>query len=238
MADSNASWASLQRPPALTPDLLPTWARALVVLLICGSMAWLVLLWLQRAATHDAPRRQTVRIALLPDAPPPPPPPPPPVRPVTPDAPRATAAPTPTTPAPPQQPVVPHEAPALRMEGAATDAASPFAAGTVRQDYTGQPIGAGEGGGSNARLQWGLYTTQLQRLLQDRLGRVPELRNGSYRCTLRVWLAADGTVERAESADTDACPAIRQAVLKLGRVHDAPPAGLPQPVVLRVANQP
>lgn len=136
-----------------------------------------------------------------------------------------------------------HPAPILKMEGeAGKDGSSNIEAGSVAHDYIGQPLGANGGG----RMQWDLYFGRLQRQLQQLLGQETDLQKSSYGCTIRVWLNADGSLNHLEPVpfDTemktktlaDPCISVMQVLRKLGQVVEAPPTGLPQPVVLRITN--
>ena len=175
------------------------------------------------APTHQ---RQVTKITVLPDTPPPPPPPPPKEQPketkdIKQDQPRPVD--------------VPQEAQQLKMEGAAGDGPSPFAAGAVANDYVGGKVG--DGGG----MQFAFFSNALQRHIQDELARNRKLKQSDYRVTVKVWIGADGAIRRAElvgstgNADTDR--AIRAALTDLGPMRTAVPENLPQPIKLRITNR-
>jgi len=108
--------------------------------LLLGLAVW----WAAKHIKPDAPKRQVAKISILPDTPPPPPPPP-----------KEEKKPEPLKDEPKQvmreEQIKPAEAPkpaeALKMEGAAGDGPSAFAAGSVAKDYAGgAPMTGGNSG--------------------------------------------------------------------------------------------
>lgn len=196
------------------------------VLLVVAAVA--VVIYLLQGLGKSGPmnQRQVTRITVLPDTPPPPPPPPPKEQPketkdIKQDQPRPVD--------------VPQEAQQLKMEGAAGDGPSPFAAGAVTNDYIGGKVGDGSG------MQFAFFSNALQRHIQDELARNRKLKQSDYRVTVKVWIGADGAIRRAElvgstgNADTDR--AIRTALTELGPMRTAVPENLPQPIKLRITNR-
>jgi protein TonB len=165
----------------------------------------------------SAPKKQVAHIMLLPDTPPPPPPP----EDKKPPPPKEQAAPqqvnvvTPKvqTPPEPQQ---------LKMEGAAGDGPSPFAAGEVKQDYIGGDIGNGS--------RYAAYVARLEQRVQAELSR-HKLRVSNVK--LFLWLSPDGAVQRytVQGGDSDA---VRAALADLSRVDEAPQPDMPMPVGLSI----
>lgn len=202
---------------------------AVVVALIGGAV--LLVQGLGGDAQH--PARQVTKITLIPDTPPPPPPPPPkePPKPEPKEAPKQVKLDAPK----PQDAAKPQAAEQIKMEGEAGDGPSPFAAGPVTQEYTGGEIGAGNG------MQFAFYTGLLQRRIQNALQQAAVLKGADFRVVLRVWLDADGRLTRSELADStgDAAldDALRTAMTEVPAVGEAPPAGMPQPVRIRVTNR-
>ena len=207
----------------MTAEAKGKWLRWL---LIAGGVLLLLLLLVWGIRTliggkSDAPRKQP-KISLLPDRPPPPPPPP-------------KEKPEPPKPdqkqmkEPPKEPQPQADNEPLKMEGAAGDGPSAFAAGTVGKEYTGGSIGG---------LQQRLYIDRLQRHLQEELNRNRKLRQTDYRVTLRVWLGKDGVVERAELAQSTGNVAVddllKQTLLQAAAMREAPPDNFPQPIRIRV----
>lgn len=160
----------------------------------------------------------TIRI-LVPDLPPPPPP-----KELPKEQPKEIKI---------EQPK-PQEAPApsqdLKMEGAAGNGASPFAAGSVSKDYIGGGLGA---------YRW--YTDQIKTRIEEVLAAQKDLAKVQYRLIVYVWLARDGRVERAElqgsSGDKAVDKLIRKALTGMGSIAEAPPADMPQPVKLRITSR-
>lgn len=178
----------------------------------------------------SGPVKKPPKISLIPTTPPPPPPP---KEEKKPEPPKETK----TMNEPPKEPQ-PQQPPdqQLKMEGAAGDGPSAFASGTVKNDYIGQPTGGG------GRLQFGLYSMQLQSYLQDILGKSAGLRTRSYHASIRLWLDRDGGLQRFDidgsSGDPTVDDALRKALANLARVREAPPADMAQPIRIRVSNRP
>lgn len=213
------------------------WRVALIVTAIAVALfliGWALKGFLKGDKTS---KKKPPTISLLPDKPPPPPPPPKEEK--RPEPPKA------------QQKEVKVEAPKapepqaqnepLKMEGAAGEGPSPFGAGTVAKEYSGGPTGPSIGGGGaapGAMMQHRLYVDRLQRHLQEELNRNRKLRESDYRVTLRVWLGRDGAVQRTELAQSTGNSTVdellRQTLLQIAAMRDAPPANMPQPVRIRV----
>jgi len=200
-------------------------------LILAGLVAWGIKGLL---SPHSEQRESKTKISILPTTPPPPPPPPPKEQPK--EVPKEQ-----TKAAQVDQPKALDRPPdeQLKMEGAAGNGPSPFAAGTVSKDYIGQPTGGGGGGAS--RMQFGLYSASLQRFLQGELGKNSGLRSREYRVTLKIWLSRDGGLQNYElvgsSGDADVDSALKEALAKITSVQEAPPENMPQPVRVRVSNR-
>lgn len=198
------------------------------VLLVVAAIAVVIYLLQGLGKSGPVNQRQVTKITVLPDTPPPPPPPPPKEQPKeTKDIKQDQLKPV----------ELPQEAQQLKMEGAAGEGASPFAAGTVSSDYIGGKVGDGSGGG----MQFAFFSNALQRHIQDELARNRKLKLRDYRVTVKVWISADGTIRRAELADSTGNPdtdnAIRTALTELGPMRTAVPENLPQPIKLRITNR-
>lgn len=173
-------------------------------------------------------RKPVTSIRILPDTPPPPPPPPkePPK-----EQPREVKI---EQPKPQESPQPPGEV--LKMEGAAGDGDSPFAAGAVTSDYQGEKIGGTKG---MAAYAW--YTDQIKKRIEEALAAQKGLANVQYRIVVHIWLARNGRVERAElqgsSGDATTDRLIRQALSETGSIAEAPPDDMPLPVKLRVTSR-
>jgi protein TonB len=111
------------------------------------------------------------------------------------------------------------------MEGAAGEGPSPFAAGQVKQDYIGGDIGNGD--------RYSAYISHLEQQVQAELTR-RKLRVSDIK--LFVWLGHDGSIERYKivASNPEAERAVRGALADFNRVDEAPVAGMPMPVGLRI----
>lgn len=198
------------------------------VLVLVGMIGWG--LYSLLASKGHAPKKPP-KISLLPDRPPPPPPPPPPKPPEPPKAEQKEVKAE-----PPKEPQPQAQNEPLKMEGAAGDGPSPFAAGPVSKEYIG-----GDTGSAGGRMQNWMFVDRLQRHLQEALNRNRKLREVDYRVTLRIWLAGDGTVKRAElmqstgNAKVDAL--LKETLLEVAAMREAPPQDLPQPIRIRVTTR-
>lgn len=201
----------------------------LVLALVVASY----LIYSQMGKGGGGPKRQTVKIAVLPDTPPPPPPPPKEEKKPEPDQ-------REDKPQPQEQPKVqeaPPEPQQLKMDGPAGDGPSAFAAGQVANEYKGGAVGTG--GGGVDRLKFALFTNRLTRHIQSALAKDPDLRF-DFRINVRVWLDAQGRFERVTLAqstgDAPNDKALESALMRLAPI-DAMPADLPQPMLLRITNR-
>jgi protein TonB len=174
--------------------------RGLVVFLALGFVA-ATAGWLKSLA-EDRPssKRQVARLALLPDTPPPPPPPPP-ERP--PEAPRPEQKPQ------PEELQKLAEAPKqanepIKMEGAAGEGPSAFAAGTVTSEYSGGTpnIGTPLAGAGLDRSQERYYANAARQLLRDALERHFKSESEEATAVFSLWVEADGSIRRFTVAST------------------------------------
>src|SRR5262245_8253715 len=171
-------------------------------------------------------KRQTVQTVKLIRPPPPPPeqpPPPPPEEKVEEPLPQETPE-----EAPPDD-AAPAEQLGLDAEGVAGSDGFGLAA-----RKGGRELGLG-----GAAFAW--YTTMLKDSILDVLAEDERIRHGTYQVTVRVWLTSAGDVERIKLASTsgnrDLDSAIEQALEKMGRVREAPPLEMPQPVTLKIVSR-
>ncbi|HKU16669.1 MAG TPA: TonB family protein [Steroidobacteraceae bacterium] len=211
---------ALKRNPLLR--LLPVLGGALIV-----GVVVLVLLWFVRSMQKEPEqKRQTVQTVKLIRPPPPPPEPPPP---------------------PPPEEKVEEPLPQETPEEAPPDEASP--AEQLGLDAEG--VAGGDGFGLAARkggrelglggAAFGWYTSLLKDSILDVLSGDERIRRGSYQVTVRVWLTSSGDVERIKLASTsgnhELDTAIERALEKVGRIREAPPLEMPQPVTLRIVSR-
>lgn len=234
-------------PDAAAPGRRPllVWGRRLLLAgLAAGVLAGLWLTVRSMLATPDAPRRQVAKIAILPDTPPPPPPPkeeprkePPkdePRQPMPQDSPK-----TPDTPPPANEPI--------KMEGAAGDGPSAFAAGTVSSEYkAGAPVvgtpSSAPGGSAADRAQERFYANSVRQLLREAIEKHLRAEAGELTATFAIWVESDGRIRRFElapSGDESRDGDMRSALEgTAGSLRLPPPNGLGQPLRFRLTVRP
>jgi len=214
--------------------------------LLAGLCALLALGWWlkQTLSREDAPRRQVARIAILPDTPPPPPPPPPKDEPKPPA--RDDKPPPPDAAPRPQPTPEPANAP-IKMEGAAGDGPSAFAAGSVANDYKGgtPAVGASAAGTGvvSDRALDRFYAQSARQQLQAEIER--HLRGDAAELTARfaLWVDRSGAIQRVDLVpsgnardDADLRAALDEATRTLRLPQ--PPAALVQPMRFRLNVRP
>jgi outer membrane biosynthesis protein TonB len=184
-------------------------------------------------------KRHVAKISLLPDTPPPPPPPP--REEQKKEPPKAEAKPVPLDQPKPQQAPPPQNEP-IKMEGAAGDGPSAFAAGTVTQDYKGGPVNTGASGpsGSSAidRANERLYASTARQLLRDEIERQLQPDAGQLTATFAVWVDPDGRIGRCQLQPSGDAPRDTQMQAALDGVARTlrlpPPPAIAQPMRFRL----
>ena len=215
----------------------------LVLIALVLALGW----WLKGNLGQDSkPHKQVARITILPDTPPPPPPPPPRDEPKP--QPRDNKPPPPDAPPKPQPVQAPPNAP-IKMEGAAGDGPSAFAAGAVANEYKGgvpSTAPAASGGGSGVtsdRAQDRFYAQSARQMLQGEIERHLQGDAAELTASFAVWIERSGAIERYELVpssnarhDTDLRAALDEArkTLRL----PTPPAALSQPMRFRLTVRP
>lgn len=214
---------------AVSPGVLRTILMGLTALLLVAA-----LIAAARSLSHNAqaPARQIARIAVLPDTPPPPPPPPRPQE--TQREQRATPQPVRNAPPAPKA-----DAP-IKMEGAAGDGPSAFAAGEVTNEYKGgAPV---VGGGASApaiadRAQERLYANSVRQMLRDEIERQLRADAGELTSSFAVWISAEGRIDRFDlepGATPEKDSAMRQALDASSRSLRLPPPPSDAPLRFRL----
>jgi protein TonB len=221
-----------------------TLLAVLIGLLVLGLLAWGLMSLMGKS---DKPaQKKPPKITLV--TPPPPPPPPPPKIEKKPDPPKEQKE------VKVDQAVVKQEqappTPELKMEGAAGDAPSAFSAGKVTNEDMSKigksatgPVGTGGPSGAIGSKSSMLnplanYANMLKGEMQRYLSKNNALKRRRYAIDVSVWVSVGGGMERFEllgttgDADTDA--AIKKAISELPGFTQAPPAGMPQPIRLRI----
>ncbi|MDC6170139.1 TonB C-terminal domain-containing protein [Paucibacter sp. XJ19-41] len=220
-----------------------TWAlraaAALGLLLLAAGVYWLAD---NLKGGPEKPRRQVAKISILPDTPPPPPPPPKEEK--KPEPPKDEPKQLMRDEAPkPQDAPKPADAP-LKMEGAAGDGPSAFAAGSVSREYQGGPTGGGPAGGGTVadRAQERLYANSARQLLRDEIERHLRGEGEQMSASFAIWLKPDGVIERFElqpSGDAAADAALQAALSETSRALKLPPPpALRQPMRFRLSVKP
>ena len=206
--------------------------RGALVTLMAGIVIALMAMGLKSLiSSPDAPKRQMAKISILPDTPPPPPPPPkeePKREPPKQERPQPQQEqPKPqVTPPPDQQ---------IKMEGAAGDGPSAFAAGSVNKEYSGGPVTSGGAASTPAptgadRANERFYANTARQLLRDELERQLQPDASQLTATFAIWVDANGRIERTElqpSGDEARDGVMRSALDGTSRALKLPP---PPPV--------
>lgn len=206
--------------PTPTPDepsasFAPRRSPAPVIGVVVAAIVLALGAWGVRHLIGDAkpPARQVARIAVLPDTPPPPPPP----KVERKEEPKPEAKPQAQV-DPVPKPLAPPAPEPLKMEGAAGDAPSAFAAGPVSKDYAGGPaVSGGTGGGTVVdRAQERLYANSVRQVLRDELERQLSSDAGELSAQLALWIAADGRITRWEWSEAgDHAVALQDAMQRV-----------------------
>ncbi len=204
---------------------LPLAVGALVVV---GAVLGLLRFIRDFSEEPEKPARQVPQIVKIIRPPPPPPeepPPPPPEEQVEQPLPQDTPEQEMADEAPPGEQL------GLDAEGVAGGDAFGLAARRGGADIIG--------GGGGSAFAW--YTGLIKDGILDALAEDERVRKGSYRLTVRIWLASDGRIERIALADSTGDPqldaAVEQALARVGRLREAPPLEMPQPVTLRIVSR-
>lgn len=92
--------------------------------------------------------------------------------------------------------------------------------------------------GGGDRNRW--YAGVIQRDLQGSLADNDDARGAKYSVVVKLWISADGKVERFEigdsTGDDESDKALRETLSGL-HLSDSPPEEMPQPVRLRVVSR-
>ena len=200
-------------------------ASVVGILVVAGGLFWLVKNFIGSAPVAQKKVVQEIRVIRPPPPDTPPPPPPPPDEKVDVNE----------QPEPEPDPVASNEPPPAEQLGLDAEGA----AGGDDFGLVGRKGGRDllASGGSAYTWYAGLLKTEILGQLQDE----KKIRSGSYSVMVRVWVKADGTIERIglaqSSGDRERDRAIEQALTRIGRVSQAPPADMPQPINLRIVSR-
>lgn len=204
----------------------------IVALVILAGVAWGVMRMMKHSALAPPPREQ--KVTVIPREEPPPPPPPPPKQEEPPPEEQKLDQPV------PEEKPVENEPEKADNEPPPGDQLGVDAAGTGSGDGFGL---VGKKGGRSLvsggdRNRW--YAGLIQQDLQSALADDEAARRGRYALVVKLWVAADGRIERFElqggTGDPKTDEALRRALAGL-RLRDAPPEDMPQPVRLRIVSR-
>ena len=169
---------------------------------------------------------QEIHLIRPPPPPPdvPPPPPPPPEEKVDIPDPQQQPDPTPSNEPPPGEQL------GLDAEGSAGGDAFGLLGNKGGRDLVGS-------GGS--AFAW--YAGLLKNEILDILGAEQKARTGGYTVVVHVWVRNDGTIDRVRiaqsSGDRERDRIIEAALVRIGRLSEAPPANMPEPISLRIVSR-
>ena len=124
--------------------------------------------------------------------------------------------------------------------------AAPVTTSIVGNGNDGFGLKAGNAGGSyigsnsQQRSKFGWYAAQVQASIGDALRKNPSTRGANFGLQVRIWSDITGRVTRAKLAgttrDAKVDEAINQSLTGL-QLKEAPPAGMPMPIVMRISAQ-
>jgi periplasmic protein TonB len=171
-----------------------------------------------------------------PPLPPPPPPPPPPPKTPPPLEKMVEQPPVkPDEPKPKDVAKTPDKAPGPPGPKATGPASN---AGLAGNGGDGVGIGGGSGGGGSL---WGWYASEVQSFVRQALSDNPKTRDAALRVKVRLWSDSTGRITRTELSGSTGDPnldaAIRNEILTGMQLPDAPPQGMPMPIVMRISEQ-
>ena len=85
------------------------------------------------------------------------------------------------------------------------------------------------------------YAGLLKSEILDQLNNEKRAHAGDYTVIVRVWVRADGTVDRVRiaqsSGNRERDQAIESALSRITRLSQAPPADMPEPISLRIVSR-
>jgi periplasmic protein TonB len=207
-----------------TRRLLARAGVAVAVVAAVGVFGWFVHYMVSSKITK--PPRQTQVVTLIRPPPPPmdqPPPPPPPERP------KEEIAQNEPEPTPSEDPA-PSTQLGLDTEGTAGGDSFGLAAHKGGHDLVGT-------GGAI----FGWYTARLKDRVSERLAADARLRSKKFNVSLRVYIENDGRIREVHVVSTsgngELDAAIEAAVAAIGKLNEAPPLEMPEPITIRIVSR-
>ena len=94
-------------------------------------------------------------------------------------------------------------------------------------------------GSGGAVFAW--YTQILKDAIVERLAGDRTLRSKKFTIGVRIWIAPDGQVQNARlatsSGNHDVDGAVEAVLARLGKLREAPPLEMPQPITLKILSR-
>jgi protein TonB len=203
---------------------IPLITGGIIVVAILIGLVWVIQNVLSKKP--ETTKRQTLQVVKIVRPPPPPPEPPPP-----PPPPEKVEQPLPKD-QPQEKPDQSHPDKPLGLDADAS-------AGSDGFGLAARKGGADLLASKDGAFAW--YTGLLKNSVVEALADDERIRRGSYSVIVRVWLAADGRIERVAlaqpSGNKDVDSLIEQALTHLTRMREAPPIEMPQPVTLKIVSR-
>ena len=85
------------------------------------------------------------------------------------------------------------------------------------------------------------YAGLVKSQILEQLNTEKQARHGEYSMMVRVWVRNDGSIDRVRvvgsSGNRERDQAIEQALSRMGRLSQAPPADMPEPISLRIVSR-
>jgi len=203
---------------------VPIVALGLSIALIGAGTFAMVRSFLKSAPAPSLPVVQEIHLIRPPPPPPdlPPPPPPPPEEKVN-------------VPDPKPDPTHSNDPPPGEQLGLDADGSAGGDAFGLLANKGGRDLLAS--GGSTFAWYAGLLKDQILSQLNADSG----ARRGEYSLVVQVWVRSDGSIDRVHvaqgSGDQARDQAIEQALTRLSRLNQAPPADMPEPISLRIVSR-
>ena len=97
---------------------------------------------------------------------------------------------------------------------------------------------AGGGGNGRVRSRFGWYAAEVQRTIQEALGRNRLTSRAQFENKVRIWTDMTGRVTRVKLEGSTGDPAVDRAIgeaLAGLQLQDPPPKDMPMPIVMRLA---
>jgi outer membrane biosynthesis protein TonB len=214
------------------------------VLIVCGILtAIAIAVWFAKGRFEIARASQERKMVMV-DLPPPPsavPPPPPsqlpPPPPMETEQRMVTQDPVAEAESKPDDtPAGPAPAVATALEGTGADGFG------LRVGKTIFNPGSGKTESNNSNSRWGWYASQVQSVISQALQNNKDTRYADFRVEARIWADPTGKITRARIAKSTGNAAVdnalTNAVLTGLILQEAPPAGMPMPIVLRLTARP